>query len=85
MSNFLGSVLHRCPDLEILILNFLLINDKILDSLTKSVVQAATGPQQLAQNLKEIGLSNTKISDKSACKLLYVLMKHTQLQVLNLE
>lgn len=66
LSNFLDVVFYRCPDLEILILNYLGITDKTLDQLTKAIQQAATGPQKLVKNLKEIGLGNSKINDKSA-------------------
>ena len=42
-------------------------------------------PHQLVTNLKEVGLSNTKVTDKGIHKLLLVFMKHTFLEVINLE
>jgi hypothetical protein len=71
--------------LEILILNSLPINDKILNTLSTALQNALKSPQKLARNLKELGLSNTKITDKSTPKLFFVLMKHSFLEVINLE
>jgi hypothetical protein len=85
LSHFCSNVLYACPSLEILILNSLPINDKILNTLSTALQNALKSPQKLARNLKELGLSNTKITDKSTPKLFFVLMKHSFLEVINLE
>jgi len=81
------NIFSTCPDLEILILNSLPITDKWVANMAEAVKKAVgqQNPHQLVTNLKEVGLSNTKVTDKGIHKLLLVFMKHTFLEVINLE
>lgn len=83
--SFVTNVFYTWPDLEILILNSLPITDKICLALSSSLQSAAHSQMRLTRNFKEIGLSNTKVTDKSVIKLLLVIMKFSFLEVINLE
>ena len=61
------------------------ITDKVGLTLAVSIQNAAQHQLKLVRNLKEIGLSNTKISDKSSIKLMFALLKHTLVEVINFE
>ena len=85
LTAFTTSIFITCPDIEILILNSLPITDKIVITLAKSIQKAVNSQFKLVKNLKEIGLANTRITDKGAMGILYTVMRCTQLEVINLE
>ena len=85
LCGFANSVFTSCPDIEILILNSLPITDKVWVTMAVSIQNAVQSKLKLVRNLKEVGLSNTKITDRSSIKLMFALLKHTSVEVINLE
>ncbi|CAI2380960.1 unnamed protein product [Moneuplotes crassus] len=85
LSSFMINVFYCCPDLEILILNSLPITDKVAINMARGMQKASVSKYKLAKNLKEIGLANTKISDKGAIGILFAAIQYTPLEVVNLE
>lgn len=71
LNSFVVNVFYCCPEIEILILNSLPVNDKIAVNLAKGIQKATNSQYKLGQNLKEIGLANTKIGDKGAIGVLH--------------
>lgn len=65
LCGFVNTVFVSCPDIEILLLNSLPVTDKVGVTMAMSIQNAVQSKLKLVKNLKEVGLSNTKLTDRS--------------------